>query len=117
MNQDIQMFVESCANCQIAQRQWSTQEHEYAQLSISRTIQSFQRWDIDLIDRLSISKDDNKYIITAIDYATNWSIAKIIKRIMKNEIANFIFHEIYMHYDISQEIFTDEDKNLWDNVI
>ena len=99
------------------QRQWSTQEPEYAQLLTSRIIQSFQRWNIDLIDKLPKSKDDNEYIITAIDYATSWSIAKIIKRIIENEITNFIFHEIYMHYDASQEIFTDEDKNLWDDVI
>jgi hypothetical protein len=117
MNQDIRKFVESCANCQIAQRQRPTQEREYAQLPTPRTIQPFQRWGIDLIGRLPRSKDGNEYIITAIDYATGWPIAKAIKRATEDEIADFIFHEIYMHYSASQEIFTNEGKNLWGGAV
>jgi Integrase zinc binding domain len=99
MDQDIRKFVESCANCQIAQRPRSTQEREYAQLPTPRTIQPFQRWGIDLIGRLPRSKDGNEYIITAIDYATGWPIAKAIKRATEDEIADFIFHEKYYHGD------------------
>jgi hypothetical protein len=63
------------------------------------------------------SKDGNEYIITAIDYATGWPIAKAIKRATEDEIADFIFHEIYMHYGAPQEIFTDGGKNLWGGVV
>jgi hypothetical protein len=117
MDQDIRKFVESYANCQIAQRQRSTQEREYAQLPTPRTIQPFQRWDIDLIGRLPKSKDGNEYIITAIDYATGWPIAKAIKRATEDEIADFIFHEIHMHYGAPQEIFIDGGKNLWGGAV
>jgi hypothetical protein len=58
-----------------------------------------------------------KYIITAIDYATGWPIAKAIKRATEDEITDFIFHEIYMHYGAPQEIFTDGGKNLWGGAV
>ena len=55
----------------------------------------------------------NRYIITAIDYATGWPIAKAIRKATVETIAEFIHDEIYMHYGTPQEIFTDGGKNLW----
>jgi Integrase zinc binding domain len=43
MARDIKMFVQSCPNCQTAQRQRSNQEREYAQLPTSQYIEPFQR--------------------------------------------------------------------------
>jgi hypothetical protein len=40
---DIQAFVQSCPNCQIAQRQRSNQEREYAHLPTNPLIEPFQR--------------------------------------------------------------------------
>ena len=36
---------------------------------------------------------------------------------MKEIIADFIFNEIYMHYKAPQELFSDEGKNLWRDVV
>ena len=105
MDQDIRKFVELCANCQTAQRQRSTQEREYAQLPTPRNVE------------LPKSKDGNRWILTAIDYATGWPIAKAIPEATEDAIADFIFHEIYMHYGAPQEIFTDGGKNLWGGVV
>jgi hypothetical protein len=63
------------------------------------------------------SKDGNECIITMIDYSTGWPIAKAIKRAMEDQIADFIFHEIYMHYGAPQEIFTEVGKNLWGGAV
>jgi len=35
----------------------------------------------------------------------------------EDAIAEFILHEIYMHYGAPQEIFTDGGKNLWGGVV
>jgi hypothetical protein len=98
MDQDIQGFTKSCTNCQIAQRQRPDQEREYAQLPTPRNIEPFQHWGIDLIGRLPETKDGNKWIITAIDYATGWPIAKALPNPTEEVIADFIFHKIYIHY-------------------
>ena len=42
LDQDVQEFVKSCPNCQIAQRQRPGQDREYAQLPTPRNIEPFQ---------------------------------------------------------------------------
>jgi len=117
MDQDIQKFVSSCPNCQIAQRSQFGQEREYAQLPTPRYIEPFQRWGIDLISPLPSSKTGNTWILTAIDYATGWPIAKALPKATSEAIAEFIFSEIYMHFGAPQEIFTDGGSNLWGEVV
>ena len=117
MERDIRTFITACPNCQIQQRQRCTQEREHLQIVSDPAIQPFQRWGIDLIGILPRTKDGNRYIITAIDYATGWPVAKAIPEATQETIADFIFHEIYMHYGAPQEIFTDRGANLWGNVV
>ena len=117
MEKDFGQFIAACSNCQIHQRQHLFQEREYAQLVTNPFIQPFQRWGIDLIGRLPKTTTGNRWIITAIDYATGWPIAKAISKATEEAIAEFIYHEIYMHYGAPQEIFTDGGKNLWGGVV
>ena len=65
-----------------------------------------------MIGRLPETMEGNRWIITAIDYATGWPIAKAIRKATVEIIAEFIHDEIYIHYDAPQEIFTDGGKNL-----
>ena len=117
MAQDVQVFVRSCPNCQIAQRQRSSQEREYAQLPTNHLIEPFQRWGIDLIGILPTTAKGNRWILTAVDYATGWPLAKALPDAMEDAIVEFIFQEIYMHYGAPQEIFTDGGKNLWGGAV
>ena len=95
MEADIRRFISACPNCQIAQRQRINQETEYAQVITDQFIQPFQRWGIDLIGILPKTANGNRWIITAIDYATGWPVAKAIPSATEDAIAEFIFNEIY----------------------
>jgi hypothetical protein len=117
MAKDIQAFIQSCPNCQIAQRQRPNQEREFAQLPTRQYIEPFQRWGIDLIGILPKTANGNRWILTAVDYATGWPLAKALPFATEEAIADFIFQEIYMHYGAPQEIFTDGGKNLWGSVV
>jgi Integrase zinc binding domain len=117
MHIDLKKFIAACPNCQIQQRQRYSQEKEYPQLVTDPYIQPFQRWGIDLIGRLPKTPSGNRWIITAIDYATGWPLAKALPNADKQSIADFIFNEIYMQYGAPQEIFTDGGKNLWSGVV
>lgn len=117
MEKDLHRFIVACPNCQIHQRQRGSQEREYGQLVTDPFIQPFQRWGIDLIGRLPKTMDGNRWIITAIDYATGWPIAKAIPKATEEAIAEFIHDEIYLHYGAPQEIFTDGGKNLWGGAV
>jgi hypothetical protein len=117
MSRDLRQFIAACPNCQIQQRQRPSQEREQARLVTDPFIQPFQRWGIDLIGRLPTTTSGNRWIITAIDYATGWPIAKAIPKATEEAIADFIYNEIYMHYGAPQEIFTDGGKNLWGGIV
>jgi len=112
MEKDLRAFIAACPNCQVHQRQRVRQEREYTHIVTDQFIQPFQRWGLDLIGRLPKTKDGNRWIITAIDYATGWPLAKAIPKATEEAIADFIFDEIYMHYGAPQELFTDGGKNL-----
>ena len=113
MDKDLNQFIAACPNCQTQQRQRGSQEKETSRLVADPFIQPFQRWGIDLIGRLPKTMNGNRWIITAVDYATGWPIAKAIPNVTEEAIVEFIYNEIYMHYGAPQEIFTDGGKNLW----
>jgi hypothetical protein len=98
MERDLHSFIAACPNCQVHQRQRRGQEREYGQLVTDSNIQPFLRWGIGLIGILPKTRQGNKWIITAIDYATGWPIAKALPSATEEEVAEFIFQEIYMHY-------------------
>ena len=47
----------------------------------------------------------------------NWSITKTIRKTIIEIITEFIHDEIYIYYETSQEIFTDDGKNLWGDIM
>ena len=59
---------------------------------INSIVQLFEKKVIDLINILSTILNDNKWILIVIDYATNWSIAKVIKNAKIETIVKFL-HE------------------------
>lgn len=52
-------------------------------------------------------------IITAVDYATAWPVAKAAPKADAETIADFLHDEIYLHYGAPKEIITDRGPNLW----
>src|SRR5271169_1506102 len=94
MEADIRQFIAGCPNCQVAQRSRTSQEKEYAQLVSDQFIQPFQRWGIDLIGILPKTLNGNRWIITVIDYAIGWPVAKAIPKATEEAIADFIYDEI-----------------------
>jgi hypothetical protein len=117
MNQDVKAFASACPNCPVAQPGRRGQEREFPRLPTPRDIQPFQRWGIDLLGRLPKTKDGNRWILTAIDYATGWPITKALPYAAEDAIAEFIFKEIYLQFGAPQKIFTDGGKNLWGGVV
>ena len=84
---------------------------EYAQIVTDTSIQPFQRWGIDLIGVLPKTALGKRWIIVAVDYATGWPVAKAVAKATEDNIAEFIFNEIYMHFGAPQEIFSDGERS------
>lgn len=75
---DMETVVRACPNCQVAQGSRKSLEREAAQHMVTKGLRPFERWGIDLIGRLPTTLNGNRWIITAIDYATGWPVARAV---------------------------------------
>ena len=89
MRQKIKDFAKTCYKCQ--QRESTKQNNQ------KHTIQPtdiFERWKIDIVRSLPITREENRYIVIAIDYFTRWLKARAIKATNAETVATFIYEEI-----------------------
>ena len=57
-------------------------------------IDIFERWGIDIIRPLLITRERNRYIVVAINYFIRWSKVRAIKAANTKMVAIFIYEEI-----------------------
>ncbi|KAH9270472.1 hypothetical protein BASA83_007473 [Batrachochytrium salamandrivorans] len=57
------------------------------------------------------TKSGNKYLITCIDYATRWVLAKPVKDMTESAVAAFLY-ELMMTYGAPFEIISDRGKSF-----
>ena len=112
LKDDIQAQVHLCKNCQVSQGAKKHLEREQAQRLTSKGIRPFERWGIDCIGRLPATPNGNRWIITAIDYATGWPVARAVPDATAEEIAKFIHEEIYLNCGAPVELVSDNGPNL-----
>jgi hypothetical protein len=72
----------------------------------------FERWGLDFIQNLPETKSGNKHIITAIDYATRWPIAKAVPNMTKEAVITFIYENIIVNHGVPLEVITDRGKSF-----
>lgn len=116
MIRDIRYFGKHCPICQITQKK-SSKENETAFHQVNVELQPFERWALDVVGPLPPSLSGKQYIITAIDYATNWPIAKAVYSADDEETANFVYEEIYSTYGAPREILSDNGANFVSRVV
>ncbi len=108
MEADIRQFIDRCPECQLNKSNTST--HVQPQLRpIPPVPLPFQRWGLDAVQNLVETKSSMKHILTAIDYATRWVVAKAVKELNEDSIAEFLY-ELTMQYGAPYEIITDRAK-------
>lgn len=77
----------------------------------------FERWGMDFVGPLPESKSGNKYILTAIDYATRWVVCKAYPDKSATSVMHFFYNHIVMEYGPPFEIITDRDKAFLEDAL
>ncbi len=72
---------------------------------------------IDIVKPLTITKKENRYIVTAMNYFTKWSIAKAIKKATAKTISKFIYKRIICEYGCPQILQSDQEMHFVNRVI
>ncbi len=55
---------------------------------------------------------ENCWIITAINYVTDWSVIKAVSDAMKATVADFLYNKIFINYNSLRELLSDNDTNF-----
>ena len=109
---DMEDTVRTCPNCQVSQGSRKSLEREAAQHMVTSGIRPFERWGIDLIGRLPATLNGNQWIITAIDYATGWPVARAVPDATEETLAEFLYRDIYAYYGAFNELLSNNSPNL-----
>ncbi len=64
-----------------------------------------------------ITKKGNRYIVTAMDYFTKWSIAKAIKEATAKTISKFIYEKIICEHGCPQVLQSDQGTHFVNRII
>ncbi len=77
----------------------------------------FERWGIDIVGPLPITREGNRYIVIAMDYFTKWSEARVIKAANVKMVATFIYKEIICWFGSLRVLQNDRGIHFVNEVI
>ncbi|GET59234.1 DDE-type integrase/transposase/recombinase [Rhizophagus irregularis DAOM 181602=DAOM 197198] len=70
------------------------------ELNVIKVIEPFYQIGIDVVGPLPVTKRNNRYIVTAMDYFTKWPEAKALETADAKEIARFIYEDIICRHGL-----------------
>jgi transposase InsO family protein len=71
----------------------------------------FERWGIDFVGMLPETAKGNRYIITAIDYATRWVVCRAVPEATSEAVIDFLY-DLMVDYGAPFEIISDRGKSF-----
>src|SRR6266508_5715037 len=112
MFEDIRNYVKTCDDCQ---RRGGLQKNNIIHPIPAKA--PFQRIGIDIVRLLTITRQGNRYIVTAMDYFTKWPIAKALKEAMVKAVSKFIYQKIICEHGCSEVLQSDRGTHFINRVI
>ncbi|KAH9250847.1 hypothetical protein BASA81_011359 [Batrachochytrium salamandrivorans] len=110
MKHDIKDFISRCPQCQLNQS--ASGIHSPLPIRpVPPVALPFERWGIDFYGPMAETKSGNRYLITCIDYATRWVLAKPVKEMTESAVAVFLY-DLMMTYGAPFEIISDRGKSF-----
>src|SRR6266498_4698729 len=80
-------------------------------------IDVFERWEVDIVRPLSITREGNRYIIVAMDYFSRWSEARPLKAVNADTVATFLYEEIICRFEVSRILQSNRGTHFMNEVI
>ena len=109
MQKDLKEWLKTCPSCQVNSRRIRAHQDVMHPLKVPT---AFDRWHIDFVGELPVTLKGNRWLLVAVDYATNWPVARAVPVASKEAVADFIYEEIMMKFGCPSEILTDRGANF-----
>ncbi|KAH9256884.1 hypothetical protein BASA81_004999 [Batrachochytrium salamandrivorans] len=110
MKKDLKDYISRCPECQLNRS--ASRNHALPIRPVPPVALPFERWGIDFYGPMVETKNGSKYLITCIDYATRWVLAKPVREMTEAAVATFLY-DLMMTYGAPFEIISDRGKSFW----
>src|SRR6266540_7060134 len=77
----------------------------------------FERWDIDIVGSLPITRKGNRYIVVVMDYFSRWPEVRPLKAANAETVATFIYEEIICRFRAPRILQSDREIHFINEVI
>jgi transposase InsO family protein len=114
MLSEVPRWIQACPRCQLNGKK---DQKSHAPMHPLTVPPAFSRWHLDFIGLLPTTTHGNRWIITAVDYTTNWPIARAVPDATAEVVADFIHDEIVMRFGCPSEILTDRGANFTSHLL
>ena len=115
MCSDIQDWLSSCPQCQLAAN--ANCKIHHAPMKPLDVPPAFSHLYLDFIGELSTTLNSNHWLLVAVDYATNWVICWSVPDATGEAITEFIYQEIVLNFGCPSKILTDCGTNFMSKIL
>ncbi len=77
----------------------------------------FERWGVDIVRPLPITREGNRYIVVAIDYFSRWPKVRPLKAANADTVATFLYEEIICRFGVPWTLQSDRGTHFVNEVI
>ncbi|MCO5560550.1 hypothetical protein L7F22_014165 [Adiantum nelumboides] len=68
----------------------------------------FEKWRVDAVSPLAATSQGKCYILTAVDYLSQWGEAKATKKITAKDVVKFVYEDICCKFGVPLELLSDQ---------
>ncbi len=112
MMKDIKKYAKTCFQYQ---QRGSTKQNNQKRTILTTDI--FERWGVDIVRPLLITREGNKYIIVAMDYFSRWSEARSFKVTNVDTVVIFLYEEIICRFEASRILQSNRETHFINEII
>ena len=96
MRADIEGWLAACTQCQLAAR--PNQKTHHAPMKPLDVPPVFSHWHLDFIGELPTMTNGNRWLLVAVDYATNWTIAHVVLMLLVKLLQTSFMNKLYCRF-------------------
>jgi len=77
----------------------------------------FEKWGIDLIEPLPMTRKSHRFIVVAIEYFTKFAKVHILKSSVKQKVARFLYERIFTQFGTPLKIVSNNGPQFLNEVV
>jgi len=78
---------------------------------------SFEKWGIDLVGPLPMTRKGHRFIVVATDYLTKFAEVRALKSLVKHKVTQFLYEQVFTRFGTPFEIVSNNGPQFLSDVV